>query len=171
MSQARTKRRGAQVFRIEKTWKSILIFCLFDYRRLCPWSVYGGSWFIKAFKMEIKYSWISVHSFSFLFLMLVRIVDPLPDSKNLYCSCLKAVEISFDKEFWLPKKRPDAFGDLILASARNEFSVISQNRLSVELSEISNLYGKPLRRHHQPSRLWWPVLWIFTSNNLSVEGQ
>ena len=62
---------------------SVPDFLSFDDRRLRPRSVYGGAGY-KAFKMKIKYSWISVHSFSFLFLTLYALLTLFPTQKRVY---------------------------------------------------------------------------------------
>ena len=46
--------------------------------------VYMGGAGYKAFKMKIKYSWISVHSFSFLFLTLYALLTLFPTQKRIY---------------------------------------------------------------------------------------
>ena len=43
----------------------------------------GGAGY-KAFKVKIRYSWVSVHSFSFLFLTLYALLTLFPTQKRVY---------------------------------------------------------------------------------------
>lgn len=60
-----------------------LIFCLLIIA-VFALEVYMGGAGYKAFKMKIKYSWISVHSFSFLFLTLYALLTLFPTQKRVY---------------------------------------------------------------------------------------
>ena len=60
-----------------------LIFCLLMIA-VFTLEVYMGGAGYKAFKMKIKYSWISVHSFSFLFLTLYALLTLFPTQKRVY---------------------------------------------------------------------------------------
>lgn len=60
-----------------------LIFCLLMIA-VFALEVYMGGAGYKAFKMKIKYSWISVHSFSFLFLTLYALLTLYPTQKRVY---------------------------------------------------------------------------------------
>ena len=69
---------------LRKLWKvQILIFCLLMIA-VFALEVYMGGAGYKAFKMKIKYSWISVHSFSFLFLTLYALLTLFPTQKRIY---------------------------------------------------------------------------------------
>ena len=69
---------------LRKLWKvQILIFCLLMIA-VFALEVYMGGAGYKAFKMKIKYSWISVHSFSFLFLTLYAMLTLYPTQKRIY---------------------------------------------------------------------------------------
>ena len=69
---------------MRKLWKvQILIFCLLMIA-VFALEVYMGGAGYKAFKMKIKYSWISVHSFSFLFLTLYALLTLFPTQKRIY---------------------------------------------------------------------------------------
>lgn len=69
---------------LRKLWKvQILIFCLLMIAVFAI-EVYMGGAGYKAFKMKIRYSWISVHSFSFLFLTLYALLTLYPTQKRIY---------------------------------------------------------------------------------------
>lgn len=69
---------------LRKLWKvQILIFCLLMIA-VFALEVYMGGAGYKAFKMKIRYSWISVHSFSFLFLILYALLTLFPTQKRVY---------------------------------------------------------------------------------------
>jgi len=69
---------------LRKLWKvQFLIFCLLMIA-VFALEVYMGGAGYKAFKMKIKYSWISVHSFSFLFLTLYALLTLFPTQKRIY---------------------------------------------------------------------------------------
>ena len=69
---------------LSKLWKvQFLIFCLLMIADFAL-EVYMGGAGYKAFKMKIKYSWISVHSFSFLFLTLYALLTLFPTQKRIY---------------------------------------------------------------------------------------
>lgn len=69
---------------LRKLWKvQFLIFCLLMIADFAL-EVYMGGAGYKAFKMKIKYSWISVHSFSFLFLTLYALLTLFPTQKRVY---------------------------------------------------------------------------------------
>ena len=69
---------------LRKLWKfQFLIFCLLMIA-VFALEVYMGGAGYKAFKMKIRYSWISVHSFSFLFLTLYALLTLFPTQKRIY---------------------------------------------------------------------------------------
>lgn len=69
---------------LRKLWKvQFLIFFLLMIA-VFALEVYIGGAGYKAFKMKIKYSWISVHSFSFLFLTLYALLTLFPTQKRVY---------------------------------------------------------------------------------------
>lgn len=69
---------------LRKLWKvQFLIFFLLMIA-VFALEVYMGGAGYKAFKMRIKYSWISVHSFSFLFLTLYALLTLFPTQKRVY---------------------------------------------------------------------------------------
>ena len=69
---------------LRKLWKvQFLIFCLLMIA-VFALEVYMGGAGYKAFKMKIKYSWISVHSFSFPFLTLYALLTLFPTQKRVY---------------------------------------------------------------------------------------
>ena len=69
---------------LRKLWKvQILIFCLLMIA-VFALEVYMGGAGYKAFKMKIRYSWISVHSFSFIFLTLYAFLTLFPTQKRIY---------------------------------------------------------------------------------------
>ncbi len=69
---------------LRKLWKlQFLIFCLLMIAVFAI-EVYMGGAGYKAFKMKIRYSWVSVHSFSFLFLTLYACLTLFPTQKRVY---------------------------------------------------------------------------------------
>ena len=69
---------------LRKLWKvQFLIFCLLMIA-VFALEVYMGGAGYKAFKMKIKYSWLSVHSFSFLFVTLYAMLTLYPTQKRIY---------------------------------------------------------------------------------------
>ena len=69
---------------LRKLWKvQFLIFCLLMIT-VFALEVYMGGAGYKAFKMKIKYSWLSVHSFSFLFVTLYAMLTLYPTQKRIY---------------------------------------------------------------------------------------
>ena len=69
---------------LRKLWKvQFLIFCLLIIAVFAI-EVYMGGAGYKAFKMKIKYSWLSVHSFSFLFVTLYAMLTLYPTQKRIY---------------------------------------------------------------------------------------
>lgn len=69
---------------LRKLWKvQFLIFCLLMIV-VFALEVYMEGAGYKAFKMKINYSWISVHSFSFLFLTLYALLTLFPTQKRVY---------------------------------------------------------------------------------------
>ena len=69
---------------LRKLWKvQFLIFFLLMIA-VFALEVYMEGAGYKAFKMKIKYSWVSVHSFSFLFLTLYALLTLFPTQKRVY---------------------------------------------------------------------------------------
>ena len=69
---------------LRKLWKvQFLIFCLLIIA-VFALEVYMGGAGYKAFKVKIRYSWVSVHSFSFLFLTLYALLPLFPTQKRVY---------------------------------------------------------------------------------------
>ncbi len=69
---------------LRKLWKvQFLIFCLLIIA-VFALEVYMGGAGYKAFKVKIRYSWVSVHSFSFLFLTLYALLTLFPTQKRVY---------------------------------------------------------------------------------------
>ena len=69
---------------LRKLWKvQFLIFSLLMIA-VFALEVYMGGAGYKAFKMKIKYSWLSVHSFSFLFVTLYAMLTLYPTQKRIY---------------------------------------------------------------------------------------
>lgn len=69
---------------LRKLWKvQFLIFCLLIIS-VFALEVYMGGAGYKAFKVKIRYSWVSVHSFSFLFLTLYALLTLFPTQKRVY---------------------------------------------------------------------------------------
>ena len=91
---------------LRKLWKvQFLIFCLLMIA-VFVLEVYMGGAGYKAFKMKIKYSWISVHSFSFLFLTLYALLTLFPTQKRIYELLPQnpSWKSLSTKGVWLPKK-------------------------------------------------------------------
>ena len=94
---------------LRKLWKvQILIFCLLMIA-VFALEVYMGGAGYKAFKMKIRYSWVSVHSFSFLFLTLYALLTLFPTQKRIYelLSQNPSWKSLSTKEVRLPKKETD----------------------------------------------------------------
>lgn len=94
---------------LRKLWKvQILIFCLLMIAVFAI-EVYMGGAGYKAFKMKIRYSWVSVHSFSFLFLTLYALLTLFPTQKRIYelLSQNPSWKSLSTKEVRLPKKETD----------------------------------------------------------------
>ena len=69
---------------LRKLWKvQFLIFFLLMIA-VFALEVYMGGAGYKAFKLKIRYSWVSVHSFSFLFLTLYALLTLFPTQKRVY---------------------------------------------------------------------------------------
>lgn len=141
---------------LRKLWKvQFLIFCLLMIAVLAL-EVYMGGAGYKAFKMKIKYSWISVHSFSFLFLTLYALLTLFPTQKRIY-------ELLPQNPSWkslstkgvrLPKKETGwtslvililvLLGTLDFLSRKPEPKV--ENPLNYQ--EINNLYEEERNSHY-----------------------
>ena len=69
---------------LRKLWKlQFLIFCLLMIAIFALELYMGGAGY-KAYKVKIRYSWVSVHSFSFLFLTLYALLTLFPTQKRVY---------------------------------------------------------------------------------------
>jgi len=141
---------------LRKLWKvQFLIFCLLMIA-VFALEVYMGGAGYKAFKMKIKYSWISVHSFSFLFLTLYALLTLFPTQKRVY-------ELLPQNPSWkslstkavrLPKKETGwtslvililvLLGTLDFLSRKPEPKV--ENPLNYQ--EINNLYEEERNSHY-----------------------
>lgn len=141
---------------LRKLWKvQFLIFCLLMIA-VFALEVYMGVAGYKAFKMKIKYSWISVHSFSFLFLTLYALLTLFPTQKRIY-------ELLPQSPSWkslstkgvrLPKKETGwtslvilillLLGTLDFLSRKPEPKV--ENPLNYQ--EINNLYEEERNSHY-----------------------
>ena len=141
---------------LRKLWKvQFLIFCLLMIA-VFALEVYMGGAGYKAFKMKIKYSWISVHSFSFLFLTLYALLTLFPTQKRVY-------ELLPQSPSWkslstkgvrLPKKETGwtslvilillLLGTLDFLSRKPEPKV--ENPLNYQ--EINNLYEEERNSHY-----------------------
>ena len=141
---------------LRKLWKvQFLIFCLLMIA-VFALEVYMGGAGYKAFKMKIKYSWISVHSFSFLFLTLYALLTLFPTQKRIY-------ELLPQSPSWkslstkgvrLPKKETGwtslvilillLLGTLDFLSRKPEPKV--ENPLNYQ--EINNLYEEERNSHY-----------------------
>ena len=68
---------------LRKLWKvQFLIFCLLMIAIFALELYMGGAGY-KAYKVKIRYSWVSVHSFSFLFLILYACLTLYPTQKRI----------------------------------------------------------------------------------------
>ena len=141
---------------LRKLWKvQFLIFFLLMIA-VFALEVYMGGAGYKAFKMKIKYSWISVHSFSFLFLTLYALLTLFPTQKRVY-------ELLPQNPSWkslstkgvrLPKKETGwtslvililfLLGTLDFLSRKPEPKV--ENPLNYQ--EINNLYEEERNSHY-----------------------
>lgn len=141
---------------LRKLWKGqFLIFCLLMIAVFALEMYMGGAGY-KAFKMKIKYSWISVHSFSFLFLTLYALLTLFPTQKRVY-------ELLHQNPSWkslstkgvrLPKKETGwtslvilillLLGTLDFLSRKPEPKV--ENPLNYQ--EINNLYEEERNSHY-----------------------
>ena len=141
---------------LRKLWKvQFLIFFLLMIA-VFALEVYMGGAGYKAFKMKIKYSWISVHSFSFLFLTLYALLTLFPTQKRVY-------ELLPQSPSWkslstkgvrLPKKETGwtslvililvLLGTLDFLSRKTEPNV--ENPLNYQ--EINNLYEEERNSHY-----------------------
>lgn len=141
---------------LRKLWKvQFLIFCLLIIA-VFALEVYMGGAGYKAFKMKIRYSWVSVHSFSFLFLTLYALLTLFPTQKRVY-------ELLHQNPSWkslstkgvrLPKKETGwtslvililvLLGTLDFLSRKPEPKV--ENPLNYQ--EINNLYEEERNSHY-----------------------
>ena len=141
---------------LRKLWKvQFLIFFLLMIA-VFALEVYMGGAGYKAFKMKIKYSWISVHSFSFLFLTLYALLTLFPTQKRVY-------ELLHQNPSWkslstkgvrLPKKETGwtslvilillLLGTIDFLSRKPEPKV--ENPLNYQ--EINNLYEEERNSHY-----------------------
>ena len=141
---------------LRKLWKvQFLIFCLLIIA-VFALEVYMGGAGYKAFKVKIRYSWVSVHSFSFLFLTLYALLTLFPTQKRVY-------ELLHQNPSWkslstkgvrLPKKETGwtslvililfLLGTLDFLSRKPEPKV--ENPLNYQ--EIDKLYEKERNSHY-----------------------
>ena len=141
---------------LRKLWKvQFLIFCLLIIA-VFALEVYMGGAGYKAFKVKIRYSWVSVHSFSFLFLTLYALLTLFPTQKRVY-------ELLHQNPSWkslstkgvrLPKKETGwtslvililfLLGTLDFLSRKPEPKV--ENPLNYQ--EINNLYEEERNSHY-----------------------
>ena len=141
---------------LRKLWKvQFLIFCLLMIA-VFALEVYMGGAGYKAFKLKIRYSWVSVHSFSFLFLTLYALLTLFPTQKRVY-------ELLHQNPSWkslstkgvrLPKKETGwtslvililvLQGTLDFLSRKPEPKV--ENPLNYQ--EINNLYEEERNSHY-----------------------
>ena len=141
---------------LRKLWKvQFLIFCLLMIAVFAI-EVYMGGAGYKAFKMKIKYSWISVHSFSFLFLTLYALLTLFPTQKRVYELLHQnpSWKSLSTKEVRLPKKETGwtslvililfLLGTLDFLSRKPEPKV--ENPLNYQ--EINNLYEEERNSHY-----------------------
>ena len=141
---------------LRKLWKvQFLIFCLLMIA-VFALEVYMGGAGYKAFKMKIKYSWISVHSFSFLFLTLYALLTLFPTQKRVYELLPQnpSWKSLSTKGVWLPKKETGwtslvilillLIGTLDFLSRKPEPKV--ENPLNYQ--EINNLYEEERDSHY-----------------------
>lgn len=141
---------------LRKLWKvQILIFCLLMIA-VFALEVYMGGAGYKAFKMKIRYSWISVHSFSFIFLTLYALLTLFPTQKRIY-------ELLPQKPSWkslstkgvrLPKKETGwtslVILILVLLGTVDFISRKPEPKLENPLNyqEINNLYEEERNSHY-----------------------
>ena len=141
---------------LRKLWKvQFLIFCLLMIA-VFALEVYMGGAGYKAFKMKIKYSWISVHSFSFLFLTLYALLTLFPTQKRVYELLPQNPSWKFlsTKGVRLPKKETGwtslvilillLLGTLDFLSRKPEPKI--ENPLNYQ--EINNLYEEERNSHY-----------------------
>ena len=141
---------------LRKLWKvQFLIFCLLIIA-VFALEVYMGGAGYKAFKMKIKYSWISVHSFSFLFLILYALLTLFPTQKRIYVLLPQnpSWKSLSTKGVWLPKKETGwtslvilillLLGTVDFLSRKPEPKV--ENPLNYQ--EINNLYEEERNSHY-----------------------
>jgi len=141
---------------LRKLWKvQFLIFCLLMIA-VFALEVYMGGAGYKAFKMKIKYSWISVHSFSFLFLTLYALLTLFPTQKRIYELLPQnpSWKSLSTKGVWLPKKETGwtslvililvLMGTIDFLSRKPEPKV--ENPLNYQ--EINNLYEEERNSHY-----------------------
>jgi len=141
---------------LRKLWKvQFLIFCLLMIA-VFALEVYMGGAGYKAFKMKIKYSWLSVHSFSFLFLTLYALLTLFPTQKRVYELLPQnpSWKSLSTKGVWLPKKETGwtslvilillLIGTLDFLSRKPEPKV--ENPLNYQ--EINNLYEEERDSHY-----------------------
>lgn len=141
---------------LRKLWKvQFLIFCLLIIA-VFALEVYMGGAGYKAFKMKIKYSWISVHSFSFLFLILYALLTLFPTQKRIYVLLPQnpSWKSLSTKGVWLPKKETSwtslvilillLLGTVDFLSRKPEPKV--ENPLNYQ--EINNLYEEERNSHY-----------------------
>ena len=141
---------------LRKLWKvQFLIFCLLMIA-VFVLEVYMGRAGYKAFKMKIKYSWISVHSFSFLFLTLYALLTLFPTQKRIYELLPQnpSWKSLSTKGVWLPKKETGwtslvililvLMGTIDFLSRKPEPKV--ENPLNYR--EINNLYEEERNSHY-----------------------
>ena len=141
---------------LRKLWKvQFLIFFLLMIA-VFALEVYMGGAGYKAFKIKIRYSWVSVHSFSFLFLTLYALLTLFPTQKRVY-------ELLHQNPSWkslstkgvrLPKKETGwtslvililfLLGTLDFLSRKPEPKV--ENPLNYQ--EINNLYEEERNSHY-----------------------
>ena len=141
---------------LRKLWKvQFLIFCLLMIA-VFALEVYMGEAGYKAFKMKIRYSWISVHSFSFLFLTLYALLTLFPTQKRVYAILPQnpSWKSLSTKGVRLPKKETGwtslvililvLLGTLDFLSRKPEPKV--ENPLNYR--EINNLYEEERNSHY-----------------------
>ena len=141
---------------LRKLWKvQFLIFCLLMIA-VFVLEVYMGGAGYKAFKMKIKYSWISVHSFSFLFLTLYALLTLFPTQKRIYELLPQnpSWKSLSTKGVWLPKKETGwtslVILILVLLGAIDFLSRKPEPKVENPLNyrEINNLYEEERNSHY-----------------------
>ena len=141
---------------LRKLWKvQFLIFCLLMIA-VFALEVYMGGAGYKAFKVKIRYSWVSVHSFSFLFLTLYALLTLFPTQKRVYELLPQnpSWKSLSTKGVWLPKKETGwtslvilillLLGTIDFLSRKPEPKV--ENPLNYQ--EINNLYEEERDSHY-----------------------